>query len=200
VKRDTERFGFYEAVVIGVSAGGLDALKILFSALPADLPVSIFVVQHVSPHSGNYLVKYLSEICPLIVKEADDKEFAAAGTVYIAPPNYHLLVEEDRTLSLTVDERVNYARPSVDVLFDTASDAYGPALVGVILTGANRDGSQGLKKIGENGGLTIVQSPETAFAEEMPRAALAAVNPDYVLPLNEIGPFLSKLLGSSHGR
>jgi two-component system chemotaxis response regulator CheB len=113
--------------------------------------------------------------------------------VYVAPPNYHLLIEDDGTFSMSVEGAVNYARPSVDVVFESAAEVYGQGLIGVILTGANKDGSLGLKKIKEAGGLVIVQTPETSEAADMPRAAIAAVNPDYVLPLEKIGPLLRKL-------
>ncbi len=132
--------------------------------------------------------------------EAGEKEELRPGKVYLAPANYHLLVEDDRTLSLSVDERVNFARPSVDVLFETASDAFGSRLVGIILTGANRDGSMGLKKIRQNGGLTLVQAPETAFADGMPRAAIAACAADHILPLDQIGPFLCRLFRRNDGK
>ena len=189
----------YEAVVIGVSAGGMDALPIVLEALPDDFPVPILIVQHIGPHSDGYLSHYLDSICRLQVREAGEKEDLLPGKVYLAPANYHLLVEDDRTLSLSVDERVNFARPSVDVLFETASDAFGSRLVGIILTGANRDGSMGLKKIRQNGGLAIVQAPETAFADGMPRAAIAACPVDHILPLDQIGPFLCTLFRRNDG-
>ncbi|MEZ4525070.1 MAG: chemotaxis protein CheB [Desulfobacterales bacterium] len=188
----------YDAVVIGVSAGGMEALPVILEPLPEDFPVPILIVQHISPDSDGYLSRYLDSICPVKVREAGEKDEVRPGTVYLAPANYHLLVEDDRTLSLSVEERVNFARPSVDVLFETASDVFGPRLVGIILTGANRDGSMGLKKIRQNGGLTIVQSPETAFADDMPRAAIAAGPVDHILPLHQIGPFLCTLFGRKH--
>ena len=129
----------------------------------------------------------------LQVKQAEEKESIQGGTVYIAPPNYHLLIEDDHTFSLSVDNAVNYARPSIDVLFESAADVYGSDLIGVILTGNNDDGSQGLKKIKRNGGLTIVQTPESAEADGMPQAALEAVIPEYMLSLEAIGPLLNAL-------
>jgi len=115
------------------------------------------------------------------------------GKIYIAPPNYHLLVEEDKTLSLSTNKHVNFARPSIDVLFETAADVFGEKLVGIILTGANEDGSRGLKKIKESGGLTIVQDPDTAAVDTMPKAAIASTKVDYILPLENIGPFICSL-------
>jgi len=183
----------YEAVVIGVSTGGMKALNTILPHLPADFALSVIVVQHMHPTSDNFLVRYLHERCNLKVKQADEKEKNVPGVIYVAPANYHLMVEEDRTFSLSIDELVNYARPSIDVLFETAADVYGARLVGVILTGASADGSHGLKRIKESGGLAIVQDPGTAEADTMPRAAIAAVGPDHVLAINDIGPFLSGL-------
>lgn len=183
----------YRAVVIGSSAGGLEALEAVLSVLEADFPLPVAVVQHLAPNSGGYLAAHLDDKCAVRVKEADEKEALAPGTVYFAPPNYHLLVEEDGTLSLSVEERVCFSRPSVDVLFETAVDAFGPDLVGVILTGGNEDGSQGLRAVADAGGLTIVQDPETAAAPEMPKAALARTKADHVLPLRDIGSLLNRL-------
>jgi two-component system chemotaxis response regulator CheB len=185
----------YKAVVIGSSAGGLEALLKVLGALPAGLRATVLVVQHLAPESDDFMARYLNERCPLTVKEADEKEEARPGTVYLAPANYHLLVEEDHTLSLAVTERVNFTRPAADVLFETAAEAFGPELVGIILTGAGTDGSRGLKKIKENGGMTIVQDPATAVAELMPKAAIAATEVDHILPLEKIGPFICNIIG-----
>lgn len=185
----------YHAVAIGVSAGGMDALYSILSFLPHDFPAPILIVQHISPDSDNYLSKYLDNACLIKVMEAEEKTRVEPATAYIAPPNYHMLIETDKTLSLTVDEKVNFARPSVDVLFETAADTYKTGLIGIILTGANKDGSRGLKKIKEYGGLCIVQAPETAAAEEMPRCALETTQVDFILPLNSIASFLCKLFG-----
>jgi len=176
----------YEAIVIGVSAGGMNALKTLFSLLPEDFKIPIIIVQHVSPRSENVWIQLLNEKSHLDIKEADEKEKIEKGKVYIAPPNYHLLVEKNKTFSLSVDERVNFARPSIDVLFETAADAYQHHLIGVVLTGANNDGSKGIKRIKECGGLTIVQQPDTAESPYMPASAIATSPPDYILPLEEI--------------
>lgn len=188
----------YEAIVIGVSAGGLEALRIILPSLPKNFHLPIIVVQHMHPYSANFLVNYLDEKCQLTVKEVDEKEYIKAGKIYIAPPNYHIMVEEDRSFSLSITEPINHARPSIDVLFETAADAYGSKLIGIILTGGNSDGSQGLKKIKEKGGLTIVQDPETAEVDFMPRAAIATTKVDHVLPLKEIGPFLMSIEPVEH--
>jgi two-component system chemotaxis response regulator CheB len=183
----------YKAVVIGSSAGGLSALKTLFSDLHPAFPLPVIIVQHISPDSDNYLIQMLNELGSISIKEADEKEFPKPGMAYIAPPNYHLLVESDTSFTLTIGERVNYARPSIDVLFETAAEAYRDGLIGIILTGANNDGSKGLKKIRELGGLAIVQDPDTAEVDSMPRAAIQAGPVDHVLALKEIAGFLNTI-------
>jgi len=165
----------------------------IFKGLEPRFRIPVIIVQHISPDAENYLINILNDLKKMTVKEADEKEKPGKGMVYIAPPNYHLLVESDQTFTLTVDERVNYARPSIDVLFETAAEAYQDGLIGIILTGANNDGSKGLKKIKELGGLTIVQDPDTAEVDSMPRAALLSTQVDKVLPLHEIALFLNSL-------
>lgn len=183
----------YRAVVVGASAGGLEALETVLGALDADFALPIAVVQHLAPNSEGYLAAHLNDRCAIRVKEADEKEALAPGTAYFAPPNYHLLVEEDGTLSLSVEERVCFSRPSVDVLFETAADAFGPDLVGVVLTGGNEDGGKGLRAVADAGGLAIVQDPDTAAAPEMPKAALSRTKADHVLSLGAIGKLLNSL-------
>ncbi len=185
----------YKAVVIGASAGGMETLSSILTRLPSNFAVPILIVQHLSPESDGYMAKYLNEKSDIIVKEADDKEKIVPGTVYIAPPNYHLLIEKDETLSFTVENKVNYARPSIDVLFETAADLYQDTLIGIILTGANSDGSKGLKKIKEMGGLAIVQDPDTALVKSMPKAAIKETNVDYILSVDKITDKLIELVG-----
>jgi two-component system chemotaxis response regulator CheB len=182
----------YEAIVIGVSSGGLNAMKILFSVLPEDFNIPIVIVQHINANSNGNWIKLLNDKSSLSFKEADEKERIEKGYIYIAPPNYHLLIEKDKTFSLTIDERVNYSRPSIDVLFESAAEAFEDKLIGVILTGSNNDGAKGIKRIQECGGLTIVQDPETAESAFMPRAAIAAIKPDYILSLEDISKLLLK--------
>lgn len=184
----------YDAVVIGVSAGGLAAMEKILPVLDPAIPVPLFIVQHVSPDSENYMPLHFDRRSKLHVKEGEDKEVPEKGTVYFAPPNYHLMVELEKTLALSVDARVNFSRPSIDVLFETAAEAYGDKLVGIILTGANSDGARGLAKIKRFGGLVVVQSPETAEADAMPLAALELVQADHVVPLDDMGEFLNTLL------
>ncbi len=191
---DYQSMNRFEAVVIGSSAGGIRALSTVLSALPSEFPLPIIIVQHLHPDSGAYLARIFASKCSLKVKQADEKESLKKGVVYIAPPNYHLLIEDDRTLSLSIDAHVHYARPSVDVLFETAIYAYRDKLIGIILTGANDDGSEGVKKIKQMGGYVIVQDPATAEADVMPKAAIAATNVDKILPLKQIGPYLLQLV------
>ena len=182
-----------KAMVAGMSTGGLGAMKELLSALPASFPVPILLVQHISPDTAETMAALVDQWTSLRVKEADDGESPRPGVVYLAPANYHLQVEPDGRLSLSTDPPVNYSRPSVDVLFETAASAYGRALAGIILTGAGFDGAQGLKRIRERGGLALVQDPEDAVCPSMPRAALQAVRPDYVSRLAELPELMIKL-------
>jgi len=181
----------YDAIVIGISSGGMTALKFIFSALPAGFSIPIIVVQHISAQSDNDWANLLNEKSNVTIKEADEKEKIACGNAYIAPANYHLLIEQDRTFSITIDERVYFARPSIDVLFGSA--AYKEKLVGIVLTGANNDGAKGIKRVKECGGLAIIQDPKTAESATMPTSAIAAllcgklaIQPDYILPLEKI--------------
>jgi two-component system chemotaxis response regulator CheB len=185
----------YEAVVIGASAGGMKALKTLLSALAAGFPLPIVIVQHMASTPDSYMAEYLGNNCNLPVKEADDKEAMKTGTVYLAPPDYHLQIEPDRTLSLSVDPPVNYSCPSIDVLFESAARCLGNRVIGVILTGASADGAAGLKKIRQGGGLAIVQNPAEAEAPFMPQSAIAMAAPGHILMLEEISPLLEKMAG-----
>ncbi len=186
------------AIVIGVSAGGMNALTEILPMLPADFPLPVIIVQHLHPEQEEeFMIGYYDEQCALTVKEAEENEGIQTGYIYFAPPNYHLLVEEDCTFSLSVAEKANYSRPSIDVLFESAVDAYGAGLIGIILTGANADGAQGLQLIRQYGGMIIVQDPQTAEFPYMPRAAIEAVDANHILPLKEIGKLLGNLsLGS----
>lgn len=185
--------GKYQAVVIGVSAGGIAALENILPAFPKACRLSILIVQHMAAGGGNYLVEHFASCCSLPVREPMDKEKIEPGTIYFAPADYHLLVEQQKTMALSTEAKVNYSRPAIDVLFNTAAEAYCEKLIGVVLTGANSDGAAGLAKVHMLGGLTIVQSPETAEVDTMPKAAIKAAKVDHVLPLAEIGPFLVSL-------
>lgn len=183
----------YEAIVIGISSGGMNAMKILFSLLPPEFNIPIIIVQHISPRSDNQWIKLLNINSNLHIKEADEKEKIEPGNVYIAPSNYHLMIEKDKTFSLSIDERVNFARPSIDVLFESAAEAYKNKLIGVVLTGSNNDGTNGIKRIQECGGLTIAQDPKTAESAFMPSSAIAEVQVDHVLSLEGIINLLIKI-------
>lgn len=160
------------AVVIGASAGAIQALSHILPDLPENYLVPILIVVHI-PADGSDLPQLFRAKCRLAVKEAEDKEPIRPGMIYFAPPDYHLLVEADRTISLSFDEPVLYSRPSIDVLFESAADAYGADLTGVILTGANEDGAEGLAAVAQAGGVALVEDPAGAFATAMPRGALA---------------------------
>lgn len=183
----------YKALVIGTSAGGLKALKSLISALPTQFCLPVIVVQHLNPQSDGFMAQYLNQHSHLNVKEADSGEPIRPRHVYIAPANYHLLIEKDETLSLSVSEKVNYARPSIDVLFESAAEVYLECLIGLVLTGANDDGSKGIKKIHSLGGFTIAQSPESAEVPVMPQSAINTGCIDMVVDLNEIPDLLGSL-------
>ena len=183
-----------QLVAVGTSLGGLNALIELLRRLPPSLPVPIVVVQHRSANADRGLVTLLQDHSALAIEEAEDKQLMNAGTVYLAPPDYHLLVEERGLLALSTDAPVRSARPSIDVLFETAADAYGPGVVGVLLTGASADGAEGLAAIKARGGRAIVQDPATAECATMPAAGISATAVDYVLPLEAIGGHLISLV------
>ena len=184
----------FKAVVIGVSTGGVTALKLVLGALPADFPLPVLVVTHITPDADDGLAVLLNAFCTIRVKEADEQEILTPGTVYLAPANYHLLVEREGTVALSIDPPVNFARPSVDVLFESAAEVYGESLIGVILTGAGCDGGKGLLKIKNSAGVTIVQDPADAEMDSMPVAALQLLTADYVVPLNKLSSLLMKLV------
>lgn len=186
----------FELIVIGCSMGGMHALQRIFQALPEGFCIPIAVVQHRYRNSNEGLPDFLRRNSTLNVVDTTDKEWIKPGTVYLAPANYHLLVERGE-LSLSVDEKVEYSRPSIDVLFESAADAYGAAVIGIVLTGANADGARGAKRIKSRGGFVIAQDPATAESPIMPRAAIEMARVDRILPLDRIGPFLVELCRSS---
>ncbi|HVE72202.1 MAG TPA: chemotaxis protein CheB [Thermoanaerobaculia bacterium] len=187
----------YEVIVIGCSMGGMAALEQIFNTLPRDFTVPIVVAQHRYRTSGEALPAFLSRHSKLNVVDALDKQWIHPGNVYLAPADYHLMVDQGGELSLSVDAAVAYSRPSIDVLFESAADAYGAGSVGVVLTGANADGARGATRIKQRGGFVVVQDPKTAESPEMPQAAIDATRVDRILPLNRIGPFLVELCRNS---
>lgn len=182
-----------DAVVIGTSAGGLAALSVLVAGLPRRFRLPLLVVQHVPPIGPTQLVEIFRRKTELAVQEASDKAPVRGGTLYFAAPGYHLLVEPDLSLSLSQDDAMHFSRPSIDVLFESAADAWGERLAGILLTGANEDGAAGLEAIAQAGGLTIVQDPDEAEVVTMPRAALQRFAPDFILPLRDIHRLLREL-------
>jgi len=181
---------------MGGSSGALDVLLTILSALPPALPVPVAIVLHILPGKPSGLAQVLGRSCSLPVREAEDKQPLEPGTVYVAPPNYHLLVEKERYFSLSVDDPVLFSRPSIDVLFESFADVYGPALAGVLLSGANEDGASGLMRIRAAGGTTIVQSPDGAQARAMPESAIRLGAAKYVLHSDEIAALLLELVNA----
>jgi len=184
-----------DLVAIGTSYGGLQALSVLLEGLPADFGPAIAVVQHRSRDSDETLARLLQDHSKLPVVEIDDKEPILPSHVYVAPPDYHLLVDR-RTFALSVDAPVVFSRPSIDVFFESAAEALGPSVVGVLLTGANGDGAVGLQRIRSSGGYAIVQDPATAVGRAMPEAGIASGPIDEVVPLERISSRLVQLLSS----
>ena len=178
------------AVVIGASAGALEALSVLLPALPATFPLPIFVVVHVPADKPSVLADIFSAKCRLRAIEAEDKEPVEPGVIYFAPPDYHMLLEDKLTIALSNEEAVLFSRPSIDVTLESAADVWGDGLIGIILTGANQDGARGLKAIGQAGGTTIVQKPDTAYARAMPEAATALCPQAQVMTLADMSAYL----------
>ncbi|MFW6324664.1 MAG: chemotaxis protein CheB [Desulfovibrionales bacterium] len=183
-----------EIIAIGASAGGMNALCKLLPVVSEEFP-PVIVVQHLDSLQDDFLIDYFNRICSVQIKEAEDKEPLTPGTCYLAPPDYHLLVERSRTLSLSMEEKVNFTRPSIDLLFESTAFAFGPNAIGVLLTGANRDGSVGLREIRSSGGLAFVQDPAEAEFPFMPQFALQCAGADHILTLEQIGTALARIAG-----
>lgn len=186
-------------VAIGASAGGVEAMGQLLQALPPQSDVAVAMVLHVPPDRPSQLAELFSQRCALPVKEAEDKETIVPGTVYIAPPNYHLLVEPDDSFSLSVEDAVLYSRPSIDLLLESAAYAYGEHLLGIVLTGASSDGALGLAQVRRLGGQAWVQDPASARARLMPQAAIDAARPQRVLPLKQLVSELAHVMTRIEG-
>lgn len=185
--------GGIQAVAIGASAGGVQALGELLPAFAAGANAAVFVVLHLPRDRPSLLIEVFSHRCALEVREAEDKEPVVPGTVYFAPSNYHLLVDQGPQLALSADDLVHHSRPSIDVLFESAAEVYGRRLLGIILTGANEDGAQGLAAVHAAGGITAVQEPETAQSSTMVRSAMRLTAPDLVLPLDRLASVLRRV-------
>lgn len=184
----------FAAVVIGGSAGGINAMTSIVATLPANLPLPVIVVLHQGTDPSPGWVDHLGSRCRLPVIEAADKMPLTPGMVHCAPAGYHLLLEREGSLALSVDEKINFVRPSIDLLFSSAAEAFGPALIGIILTGANDDGARGLADIAARGGLALVQSPPTAEWPTMPEAALQATPQALTVDLDRMGETLVGLI------
>ncbi len=182
-----------KAIVIGASAGALEALSVILPSLPGDFHAPIIVVVHIPPDKRSVLAELFQAKCRIKVVEVEDKEPLHPATVYFAPPDYHLLVENTESLGLTSEEPVLYSRPSIDVLFESAADIYGSDVTAVLLTGANQDGAKGLAAIAEAGGQVIVQDPDMAFAAAMPEAGLKLCPEAKVLSLDGISEYLRRI-------
>jgi two-component system chemotaxis response regulator CheB len=185
--------GLPRAILIGGSAGCVEALLSILPALPTKFMFPIIVVVHQRPNSKSFLSEIFSAKCRMGVKEVEDKAPVELGTIYFAPPSYHLMIEEDFTFALCVDDPVKFSQPAIDVLFETAANVYGVSAVGIILTGANDDGAQGLRAICDAGGVGIVQDARTSLAPQMPLAAQKRCPEARVLTLPEIGEYLQNI-------
>lgn len=188
--------GRWKAIVIGTSAGAVESLSAILPQLPADFPVPVMVVVHLPPDRKSILAGLFDDKCPMRAKEAEDKEPLEAGTIYFAPSDYHLLAEKDGHLSLSSEEPVLYSRPSIDVLFETAADAYGEGLLGIVLSGANEDGAAGLAAIIAAGGEGWVQTPASAYASLMPESALKRNPTAKMMGLDRIAQQLKEHMGT----
>ncbi|HTV50221.1 MAG TPA: chemotaxis protein CheB [Steroidobacteraceae bacterium] len=185
--------GACNAIVIGASAGGIEVLAQLLPALPHGVPLAVFIVLHQRRERSSQLVEVLRRGCRLELMEAADKETVVPGVVYVAPADYHLLIEKGPQLALSADEPVHLCRPSIDVLFESAAEIYGARLLGIVLSGANEDGAQGLAAVSCRGGTAIVQDPQSAYADTMPRAALRGVPGARALAVADIAAMLAAL-------
>jgi two-component system chemotaxis response regulator CheB len=182
-----------EAIVMGASAGGVEALLNILSPLREGFALPIIVVLHLPDERRSQLAEVFARRVSMPVLEASDKTLVDAGTLYFAAPGYHLSVEQDRSFSLSLEDRVHHSRPAIDYLFESAADAYGASLAAVLLTGANRDGASGLAQVKHRGGLTVVQDPDEAQVATMPKAALDLHRPDHILTIHGISRLLVEL-------
>ncbi|WP_083615297.1 chemotaxis protein CheB [Paraburkholderia sp. SOS3] len=196
-RRSARALDAFDAVVLGGSAGGIEVIAMLLAALPAGFASAVLVVSHLSADRPSYLVESLRHRCRLPVVEPDSGESVVAGRVHVAPPGYHMLVDDDRTIALSVDSSVRFSRPSIDVLFESAAHAYASRLLGILLSGANDDGAHGLEVIRAMGGIAWVQDPQTASSATMPRAAIARGAVDDILSPTLMAQRLAALQASS---
>ncbi|MBD2705034.1 chemotaxis protein CheB [Spirosoma sp. BT702] len=180
-----------QMLMIGGSTGSIEVLLQLLPALKTPLPFALVLVIHRKNTADSTLVNLLALKTDIPLQEVDDKDAILPGTIYLAPADYHLLIEQDKTFSLDDSEKINYSRPSIDVTFESAADVYGPSLVGILLSGANTDGTAGLNAIKNAGGVTVVQKPETAQVPFMPQQAIEGAPIDWVLDVKEMEGFIN---------
>lgn len=180
-------------VVVGASSGGIEAISTFLAKLPVSLNIHVIIVLHIGNNKINTFLTQLNNKTSFLVKEAEEKEPIIPKTVYFAPPNYHIQIEDNQTISLSTDVKVNFSRPSIDVLFETAAWVYKDKLIGILLTGSNNDGAIGLLEIKKHGGKTIVENPKTAFSRTMPYTATTLFEPDYILNLEDIAEKIAEL-------
>ena len=183
-----------KAIVIGASYGGMEAIKTILTGLPSGFKIPVSIVLHIGNNNISNYMTVLNHKTGFIVKEAEEKELIDPGNIYFAPPNYHLQMENNFSFSLSTDQKINYSRPSIDVLFETAAWVYKNELLGILLTGSNGDGADGLKTIKDYGGITIVQNPETAAAKTMPVKAIKKEEPSFILDLEKIAQKIAELV------
>jgi two-component system chemotaxis response regulator CheB len=186
-----------EAVVIGGSAGVLDVLRAILAALPLDLRVPVIIVVHLPARTPTVLHESFASVSSMPMQQVDDKEPLRPGRIYFAAPDYHLLIERDRCAALSLDEPVLYSRPSIDVLFQSASEAYGAAVMSILLTGASADGAEGAFAVHRAGGVTVVQDPATCEVPVMPQSALELFTPDFVVAPDQIVALLGRMVALS---
>lgn len=191
--RETGDLKGIKVLVIGGSAGSIEVIVKILKKLEKDLAIAIIIIIHRKSTSDASLTNLFNSRSAVEVTEADEKEEILPGRIYLAPANYHLLIETDHTFSLDTSEKVEFSRPSIDVTFQSAADVYGESLAALLLSGANSDGSEGLLTIANTGGLTIVQNPESAEVGFMPKAAIFKTVVDYVLETNDLPDFVNKL-------
>lgn len=183
---DSIRTRRFSAVVVGASAGGIDAMMAIFSALPANYRLPIVALLHIPESHDSHLAEVFQHRLAMAVRDAVDKQEIVPGTLYFASAGYHLSIEQDRTFSYSCEPPVHFSRPSIDILMESAADTYGQHLLGIILTGANYDGAAGMQRIKQQGGVTIVQDPREAQVATMPSEAIRLQTPDFILPLADI--------------
>ncbi len=184
----------FNIAVIGASAGGLSALEAILKVLDKDLSTPIIIVQHLSPDGGDAILKLLKKYSLIELSEPTDKELLENNHIYLAPPDYHLMIEDDHSISVYMGPKENYCRPAIDVLFETAAEVFLDKTLGILLTGANRDGTRGLRVIKDFSGVTVAQDPKEAQIAVMPQSAIDNGAVDHILTLEQIGKMLNRVL------